>query len=441
MKEIVVHAANGRKKKCLMLSATALGIIFSLSLSMVPVQAAAASCATFSSTSNTITVTCDSTISQVSSDINNKSALKNLGRGQWLLNAILRINDGAKLTVASSVSWLKIEGSNGIVVYGRIDVSGSKITSWDRSSSAPISQTSTGSTPRAYINLQGSEGGTISGAEIAYLGYSANGKRGIDLYGTGASHDLTISNSKVHDNWMGFYSNGAYSIVIDGGEFYRNIKYAIDPHSATKDMRISNVNVHNNLGIAVICSDRCSNIMIENNIVHDNSQTGLMLSRATTNSVVRNNVIYNQLDAFTISVSESQNNLVYGNRIKDSTNGITVHNPTTGTISTGNQLHDNSFDNVNTAFRAQASAQNTFSNNNFVKVNTDHYLLTSSASVTIEHQTFSNTKIHATPGNNDVTIQNSGKIQLVGSSTIYDTGVTPFKMTLNSKTITVNSVS
>jgi hypothetical protein len=62
---------------------------------------------------------------QVSSDVNNESVLKNLGGGEWLLKAILQINDGAKLTISSpEVSWLKIEGSNGIVVYGRIDITG-----------------------------------------------------------------------------------------------------------------------------------------------------------------------------------------------------------------------------------------------------------------------------------------------------------------------------
>ena len=78
----------------------------------------------------------------------NSALLKSLGNGQWLLNVILQVDDGAKLTMASSdVSWLKISKANGIVVYGKIDILGSKITSWELRKSASIQQTSSGSTP------------------------------------------------------------------------------------------------------------------------------------------------------------------------------------------------------------------------------------------------------------------------------------------------------
>lgn len=136
------------------------------------------------STSTLIRVTCDTTFGHITTHVTNSAILRNLGNGEWLLNAVLQVDDGDKLTISSSdVSWLKITKANGIVVYGEIDILGSKITSWDTSKSTPIQQTSTGKTPRAYINLRGSEGGTISGAEIAYLGYNSIGKRGLDLYG------------------------------------------------------------------------------------------------------------------------------------------------------------------------------------------------------------------------------------------------------------------
>jgi nitrous oxidase accessory protein NosD len=369
-----------------------------------------------------------------------------LGNGQWLLNAVLQVDDGDKLTISSSdVSWLKITKANGIVVYGEIDILGSKITSWG--TSAPIQQTSTGKTPRAYINLRGSEGGTISGAEIAYLGYNSIGKRGLDLYGSGSSHDLTITgDSKFHHNWRGFYSSNAYNIVIENSEFYNNIDYTIDGWGGTHHMRVSNVHVHDNDGIGIICSYQCSDLIFENNEVHDNDGAGLFFSRATTNSIMRNNVVYNQPgDAYPIavSISESRNNQVYGNKVSDSEIGITVHNPSKNPddgFSTGNTIRDNTLERVQYAFRALASAENTFESNAFGTVTGNHYLIGSSASITIDNQMFSDTTIRGMSGNNEVAIQNSGIIKI--GDTTYDTcnGAT-YKTRLSDQTITVNSVS
>lgn len=416
-----------------------------LAPSMMSIRSANADCV--ASTSTLIRVTCNTTFGHVTSHVKNPALLKNLGNGQWLLNVILQVDNGAKLTISSSdVSWLKISKANGIVVYGKIDILGSKITSWDTSKSAPIQQTSSGSTPRAYINLRGSEGGKISGAEIAYLGDSSLGKRGLDLYGSGSSHDLTITgNSKFHDNWRGFYSSNAYNIVIENSEFYNNIDYTIDPWGGTHDMRVTNVHVHHNKGIGIICSFKCSNIIFENNEVHDNGGAGLFFSRATTNSIMRNNVVYNQPgDAYPIavSVSESRNNQVYGNRISDSEIGITVHNPSNPGeegISSDNIIRDNTLERVKYAFRALSSAENTFASNTFGTVTGNHYLIGSTASITIENQKFSNTSIRGLSGNNEVTIQDCGKIKIGG--TTYDTNVTPYKKRLSDQTITVNSVA
>jgi parallel beta-helix repeat protein len=412
-------------------------------------NSANAACASYSSSSNTITVSCSSaTIPKIARDVNNSNVLRSLGSGQWLLRAVLQVNNGAELTIsAPGVVWLKVAGSNtGLVIYGKINISGSKITSWDTSKGAPIPQTSSGSTPRAYINLRGSEGGTISGAEIAYIGYSSTGKRGLDLYGSGSSHDLTITgNSRFHDNWRGFYSSNAYNIVIENSEFYNNIDYTIDPWGGTHHMRVTNVHVHHNKGIGIICSFKCSYITFENNEVHDNGGAGLFFSRGTTNSIMRNNVVYNQPgDAYPIavSVSESHNNRVYGNRISDSEIGITVHNPSTPDedgVSTDNIIRGNTLERVKYAFRALSSAENTFTSNAFGTVTGNHYLIGSSASITIDHQKFSNTTIRAMSGHNDVTITKSGTIK-IGSST-YNTDLTPYKTTLSGQTITINSVT
>jgi hypothetical protein len=94
---------------------------------------------------------------------------------------------------------------------------------------------------------------------------------------------------------------------------------------------------------------------------------------------------------------------------------------------------------VKYAFRALSSAENTFENNAFGTVTGNHYLIGSSASITIKDQKFSNTSIRGVAGNNEVTIQNCGMIKI--GATTYDTNVTPYKKRLSDQTITVNSVA
>ena len=129
-------------------------------------------------------------------------------------------------------------------------------------------------------------------SEIAYLGYQEFGRRGFDLFGDGYSHDLEIRSSKFHDMWFAFYSRGAYNIIVDGNEYYNNIKYSLDPHSGTHDMDITNNYFHDN-PIGPICSDRCWDILIEGNLIQDTTNAAIFFSRNMTDSIARNNHVIN----------------------------------------------------------------------------------------------------------------------------------------------------
>src|SRR5215217_34275 len=233
-----------------------------------------AACIDYEAEENTIALSCNASFLDVVQAINDPEILEQEDDGQYILNANLEVSDGITFKMNSSgdnLQYLKISGENGIIVQGRIEISGIKITSWDSETQSPVSQTETGSVPRTFINLRVSEGGFIENSEVAHIGYNAPPRRGIDLgeTGEGQSHDFAIRNSTIHDNWMGFYSAGAYNITIDGNEFFNNILYAIDPHTATHNMTVSNNKIHNNHGIAVICSLDCYNIIYEQNEVYN----------------------------------------------------------------------------------------------------------------------------------------------------------------------------
>ena len=205
-----------------------------------------------------------------------------MGR-EYILKANLEVDDGVTFEMTSDedgLQYLKIAGENGIIVHGKILIDGVIITSWDASSNGIVQQNINGSIRRAYIQFDESEGSQIINSEFGYLGFQEIGRRGFDLWGPnasysgeGSSHDMMIRGSKFHDMWFAFYSRGAYNIVVDGNEYYNNIKYALDPHSGTHDMNITNNWLHHN-PIGAICSDRCSNILIEGNLVEHNRDHG-----------------------------------------------------------------------------------------------------------------------------------------------------------------------
>ena len=415
-----------------------------------PVADGEGACIGYEEGVNTITITCNASFVDVVHTIKDPAILEQeQGEvGQYILKANLEVADGVTFEMTSSgadnLQYLKIAGENGIIVHGGIHIRGVIITSWDTETDSPVSQTDMGSVPRAFINLDASEGGSIQDSEVAYLGYAEPPKRGIDLGepAEAPSHDFAIINSRIHDNWMGFYSTDAYNITIDGNEFYDNILYAIDPHTGTHNMTVSDNKIYNNKGIAVICSLDCYDIIYERNEVYDNVESGLMFSRATHDSTIRNNLIYNQYGiAYPISISESQNNEVYGNYITNSTFGISVHNPVEldeDGASSDNRIYNNTFDGVQNAIRASASSGNTFSNNTFGNVTDFHYTMTSDASMDIENQIFDVVKVRGVSGDNTLSIRNSDTI-IVDNTREHDTGLAPYTEVLSDQSINIDS--
>jgi parallel beta-helix repeat protein len=404
-------------------------------------------CIDYEAAENTIAINCNASFLDVVQAINDPEILEQENDGQYILNANLEVSDGITFKMNSSgdnLQYLKISGENGIIVHGRIEISGIKITSWDTETDSPVSQTETGSVPRTFINLRVSEGGFIENSEVAHIGYAAPPRRGIDLgeRGEGASHDFAIRNSTIHDNWMGFYSAEAYNITIDGNEFFNNILYAIDPHTATHNMTVSNNKIHNNHGIAVICSLDCYNIIYEQNEVYDNVESGLMFSRATHDSIIRNNLIYNQYgSAYPISIFESRNNEIYGNIIRNSTTGISVHNPVEldeDGMSSGNRIYNNTFDGVQNGIRALASSDNIFSNNIFGNVTDFHYTMSSDATMGIENQTFDMVNVRGFSGDNTLSIRNSGTI-IIDNTTEHNTALEPYAEVLSDQSMKIDS--
>jgi mannuronan 5-epimerase len=349
-------------------------------------------CIDYDQTENTINVNCNASFLDVVQTINDPKILENLGNGEYLLNSNLEVADAVTFEMTSNggdnLQYLKLAGENGIIVYGKILINGVKITSWNASSNDVVSQDMNGTIRRGYVQFAASEGSQIINSEFGYLGDVEPGRRGFDLLGDGGepSHDMVIRGNKFHDMWFAFYSNGAYNIVVDGNEYYNNIKYALDPHTITYDMNITNNYLHHN-PIGAICSDRCYNILIEGNMIHHNTDYGIFFSRNMHDSIARNNQIYNATTG--IMVSESPNNEIYNNTIEAVTSeGIRLFNPVVPDdgLTENNLVYNNTIIGSQNGIVAIRSHDNIVQNTTFSDIESSQYRLSGNSSIIIGQQ-------------------------------------------------------
>ena len=368
-------------------------------------QAGELACIGYNEDENTVVINCNASFLDVVQTINDPEILENLGDGEYVLNANLEVADGITFAMTSSgdgLQYLKLAGENGIIVYGKILIDGVKITSWDITEEDVIQQDMDGAVTRGYVRFAGSEGGQIINSEFGYLGASsASGgglaRRGFDVLSEGdPSHDIVIRGSKFHDMWMAFYSNSAYNIVVDGNEYYNNILYALDPHTGTYNMSITNNWVHHNR-FGIICSLDCYNILVEGNTVHHNIDYGIFFSRNMHDSIARNNHVYNS--SIGITVAESPNNQIYNNTIEGAaSHAIRLINPELADdgLTEGNLVYDNTIINSENGIGAVRSQGNILENNTLSNIESGEYRLSGGSSLIIRGQHFDNAQISST---------------------------------------------
>jgi hypothetical protein len=398
---------------------------------------ASTACIGYQSGVNTITINCDASFLDVVQAINDPEVIQQEeGQvAQYILNANLDVADGVTFEMTSAgdgLQYLKLAGENGIIVHGKILIDGVLITSWDISDEDVIQQDMNGTIRRGYIQFAASEGSQIINSEFGYLGDVEPGRRGFDLFGEGPSYDMEIRGSTFHDMWFAFYSNSAYNITVDGNEYYNNIKYALDPHTTTHDMIITNNWLHDN-PIGVICSDRCWNILIEGNLIEDTTNEGIFFSRNMTDSIARNNDVINARVG--IVVSESPNNQIYNNTIEGATEeGIRLLNPDIADdgVTEGNIVYNNAISSSEDGVDATRSQNNIVENTTFSEIESDEYHLSGNSGIIIRGQQFDDTLISGeaievedaedTEGADDDQATENNVVEIVGSGTIEVTG-------------------
>jgi len=301
----------------------------------------------FSSTSNRIYVTGEGvtcTIAELSTYFP-KQIIQQTS-GIFLLRSSITIASGAELNISGSgaggtANEVRLLSNNSSVAnstvditadYGKISTSSTKITSWDEAAAGPDLEYA--SFKRAFIRVRSKLVNSIpqvstmniNNSDIGYLGYNASESYGVVWKVSSTNFDQvdvlgSITNSRLHHNYFGAYTYGAYAMQITNNEFDNNVKYGIDPHDDSDYLTITGNNVHHNGNHGIICSKRCNNLTISNNTSAYNVGHGIMLHRSVDNSVVENNTVKYNSDAG-IALFESNNNIIRGNTLEGNKNSL-----------------------------------------------------------------------------------------------------------------------
>lgn len=325
----------------------------------------------FASSSNTIYVTgsVECTLSNIKSirptaPLNVVDAPNKI----WLLKANLKLEQGARLdlhggSIGGDVDELRLKSNNSSVAnstvwiraqWGTIDIANTKITSWDETASGPDTEYS--SFKRSYIHVRSFLDGSIpresrmdiKNSDIGYLGFNGAEAYGLAWKVLGPIPSIfetvnvygNVQNTRIHHNYFGMYTFGAYGMNIVNNEVDNNIQYGIDPHDDSDSLLIEGNDSHHNGNHGIICSQRCDHLTIRNNISRNNKGNGIMLHRNTNETLVENNQVLDNSDSG-IGVFDSHNNTIRNNTSLRNNHGIRFSVGSSGNTVEGNEFGNN----------------------------------------------------------------------------------------------------
>jgi mannuronan 5-epimerase len=301
----------------------------------------------WASSSNTLYID-GSTAVCTPADLNTRypTRMVSVSAGVYLLKVNVKLTNGATLQVVGTgaggtANQLRLLSNNngqstGVVNvtadHGSILLNQTKVTSWNEAANGPDTEYATS---RAYMRVRSRE---VDGAaktsrmdiinsDVGYLGYNAAESYGLawKVLGTGVFDRVDvlgdITGSRIHHNYFGVYTYGAFGMLIDNNEFDNNIKYGLDPHDDSDNLTITNNRSHHNGNHGIICSQRCDHLTISGNQSYNNIGHGIMLHRSTDFTLVENNTVKNNTDAG-IALFESNNNLVRNNYLEGNRNSL-----------------------------------------------------------------------------------------------------------------------
>lgn len=289
--------------------------------------------------------------------------------GGWWLGSNVVLENGATLRLygtaaGGDVDELRLKSNNtgaaDDIVYvraqwGTIDIKGTRVSSWDGTAGGPDIEY--GKYKRSYLQARSYlDGGgvprqsrmDIVDSDVGYLGYYGAEAYGLSWKVIGNTADIfdkvdvrgDVRGSRIHHNYFGVYTYGAYGMNLQDNEVDNNVMYGLDPHDNSDKLVIERNNAHHNGSHGIIASRYCDQLIIRDNESHHNGGNGIMLHRDSNDSVVENNVLYGNGDA-ALALFESHRNVLSNNRADGNRRGVRISMGSADNLIKDNTFSDN----------------------------------------------------------------------------------------------------
>jgi parallel beta-helix repeat protein len=307
------------------------------------------------------------TLPALAGAVDDPAALREVAPGEWLLGADLVVQGGAELRIAApDVRWLQLSSDAGRFVSltalgGRLDVSGTCVTSWDTAQGRVDTEPGDG---RSFLLARDGAQMTIENAELHHLGHGDVESYGLSwrTAGTGGA----ITDSIVSHLYYGLYTYEVDGLQVIGNEFRDNVLYGIDPHTGSTGLRIEGNTVHDNGKHGIILAEDCTDSVIRDNVVYRNRHHGIVMYQGSDRNLVEGNETFGNT-AQGININESSDTTIRDNQVYDNGEaGVGVAQLSQDTVVEGNQVRGNGNDGVRvvseaagTTVRGNVLAENT----------------------------------------------------------------------------------
>jgi poly(beta-D-mannuronate) C5 epimerase len=270
--------------------------------------------------------------------VNDSSWLADTGQAVTLKAAVILENGSAMTVAAPTTTEVVMQAHEGVFLgatKATLTLSGVYVHASDAKVPTTFSKPEQ-TAGRPFVLAVGSKL-NITDSTFRYLGRDWNSSYGVS-WSKGSTG--TVTNSRFEHDFIGVYTNGSPSLLVQHNTFLYNSLYGIDPHSGSTHMVIVGNTSNYNGRHGIIFSDHVTAGTVRGNTTIGNGLNGIMMDEASTGNVIEGNTVRgNHSDG--IVMANSSDNRIEANTITGNRIGVTLRGSTSGTVLKQNIITNN----------------------------------------------------------------------------------------------------